>query len=75
MLKKWKEWWAVYRAVIKQDLYRRGYDYAAGALLRKEETPRTLEARQGQDKNAFDAGMNMAIFDLVRLKAVEDDLI
>lgn len=49
--------------------YRRGYDWAAGALLAGEETPDTLECYLiGTDYDAFDRGANSAIRDFDKLK-------
>lgn len=70
MFKKWRQFRAIHRASVKRNLYRRGYDYAAGVLLRGEMTPEALEAEQARShRNCFDDGMDMAIHDMWVLKA------
>lgn len=59
--------------MTKSRSYRDGYDYAAGSLLRKEETPRTLEEAIDMNPNDFDRGMNDAIKEVIRLGVVEDN--
>ena len=49
-----------------------GYDWAAGVLLRKEETPLSIEAIYGHDSSAFDLGVYTAIDTILRLKVSED---
>lgn len=59
--------------------YERGYNFAAGALLRGEESVRSLEERvyspfpQNEQANEFDRGVRDAIFRLVRANVVEDN--
>jgi hypothetical protein len=53
--------------------YKKGYDFAAGKILRREETPLSLDEMQDMDPCSFDRGMNAAINYLVILKVVEED--
>lgn len=56
------------------ELYTRGYNYAAGSLLRSEETPLSLDAKcWSNDYNDFDRGINAAIIKLRVLGIIEDD--
>ena len=58
-----------------ENLFNRGYDYAAGLLLRKESSPINIQAIISKDKDSFDWGMLAAISDLINLGYVEDDRI
>lgn len=67
-----------WRKLHSEKRYREGYDYAAGALLRGEETAKTLsnyllEAHAFNQHNIFDRGVEDAMLKLIRLKAIEDD--
>lgn len=55
--------------------YRDGYDFAAGALLRDEMTPRQIEEMywDGEPLAYFDKGCNDAIALLVAMGVVKDD--
>jgi hypothetical protein len=54
--------------------YEQGYNYAAGSLLRKEETPATLQAKIGFEKNhPFDKGIIAAINCLTNNICIFDD--
>jgi hypothetical protein len=55
-------------------VYRDGYDYAAGRLLRKELTPEELIDQQDCNPNEFDDGMNAAVADIVLLRGELDRL-
>lgn len=58
----------------KAQTRRDGFDFAAGAMLRGEETPLSLDAMQSNDyRDSFDFGMDDAIDCLVRLGVVEDN--
>lgn len=55
-------------------LYNMGYDWAAGAILRGEETPRSIDVKiWGPTRNTFDCGAEMATHKLIRLGVIEDD--
>ena len=52
-----------------------GYNWAAGALLRGEETPLSIDANIFQNNyTVFDQGVNDACRELIRLGVVENDL-
>lgn len=53
--------------------YREGYNYAAGALLRYEETPASLQAYTYGSSDVFDKGINAACRDLLEARIIEDD--
>lgn len=61
----------------RKQLFNRGYDYAAGSLLRGEETPISLESRwwHNVDNNEFDSGIMAATAKLIDLGIIEDDTI
>jgi len=59
----------------KEDMterFRKGYDYAAGSLLRREKTPRELDELESY-RDDFDKGMDRAIDDAVQAKLCVDD--
>ncbi|MBU1655142.1 MAG: hypothetical protein KJ558_10020 [Gammaproteobacteria bacterium] len=57
----------------KAENYRRGFDYAAGALIRREETPDSLRAKIWTgDEDEFDRGMLDAARELVRCGTIDD---
>ena len=65
--KKKKEKTALYE-------YNSGYDYAAGAILRKEETPHDIDMKINWISfNKFDSGAVAAINDLVALGTIKDN--
>ena len=61
----------------EKNLFISGYNYAAGALLRKEETPMSIDSNcwgfESSSSHYFDLGCDMAIEELIRLKVIEDD--
>ena len=68
------KWFQERKQRVDQDLYCRGYDYAAGALLRGEKTPLVLNAEQvDYNRNLFDFGMDAAIAKVTELGIVKDD--
>lgn len=72
MIKAWlqRRWLSRHRS-----LYKSGYDWAAGTILREESTPAGIETRYCNtfDHNAFDDGAEEAVDRLVFLGAVKDD--
>lgn len=73
-----KQWLRDRKARQREESYSRGYNFAAGALLRGEETPASLEAQIWPDHDngpldAFDRGVMDAVRALVRHKVVEDN--
>jgi hypothetical protein len=75
MFPSFTKWRKGRRLAREAQLERNGFDYAAGALLRKEETPISLEAQWWHNTNsgAFDRGVMRATYTLIDLKVVEDD--
>lgn len=62
MFKKWKE-------KKKADLYRRGYDWAAGLLLREECCIESIQAQISiSDYDSFDKGVEQAISDFIKMR-------
>ena len=62
------------RAKRKAQAWRDGYDWAAGALLRKEETPASIEAYAcDTDRNEFDRGAYAACDKLVGLGVIAEN--
>ncbi len=61
----------------RKKLFNRGYDFAAGSLLRGEETPISLESKwwRSPNSNEFDSGVGAATSKLIDLGIVEDDSI
>lgn len=60
----------------KMELYYNGFDFAAGVLLRREQTPVQLDSLVNwQEADNFDLGMDAAIDIIVGLNFVEDDRI
>ena len=56
--------------------YNDGYDYAAGALLRKEETPLSIDAKiHWAYSNKFDSGIIGAMNKLISLGIIKDNRI
>lgn len=64
---------AIRKMLKRKELFRRGFDYAAGALLREEKTPFQLEAEQASDYGPFDRGMDEAIDQLVSMGIASDN--
>lgn len=61
-----------YKAKQKAEQERKGYDWAAGALLRGEETPMSIDAyTNGNDRTAFDFGADEACRKLISLGVVK----
>ncbi|RLB78951.1 MAG: hypothetical protein DRH06_00235 [Deltaproteobacteria bacterium] len=55
--------------------WNRGFDWAAGALLRDEETPMSIDSyASGNDKDRFDMGAYAACKQLIELGIIENDL-
>lgn len=71
---KWLTHWQERK---KQARFNRGYDYAAGALLRGEETPGSLEAKWWHNpySDEFDTGVMTATKRLINLNVIEDNSI
>lgn len=73
MFTKIRNWYREQIAVRKAANYRRGYDYAAGALVRGEETPASLSAKiWHDDRDEFDRGMMDAAREMVFRGLAED---
>ena len=53
--------------------FRKGYDFAAGQLLRKEKTARELDELGSSFRDDFDRGITQAINDAVLFKLCVDD--
>lgn len=70
-------WWQRRKERKRIRKFNAGYDYAAGALLRGEETPISLEAQWWHNIYAdeFDSGVMAATFKLVDLGVIVDDSI
>lgn len=64
-----------YRDRREEKRFNDGYDYAAGALLRGEETPLSLEAQWWRNpySGTFDSGIRAATYRLIDLGVIEDD--
>lgn len=75
MIKKIKEWLIAREKLINKRLYDRGYNWAAGELLRLEATPLVIQSYYecNGERNCFDAGAEDAVNELVRLGVVKDD--
>jgi hypothetical protein len=58
-----------------QERYVAGYDYAAGAILRKEESPVALDLMQNKDDLDWNRGVDGAIAVLVKIGFCVDDRI
>jgi len=53
-----------------------GYDWAAGALLRGDETPMSIDAYTcGNDMSEFDFGADDACRELIKLGVIQDDTV
>lgn len=60
----------------REKQFKDGFDFAAGALLRREHTPMSLESFFfGRDMSQFDFGIDAAIDIIVGLNFVYDDRI
>lgn len=76
MFAKYKAWTARRDAIRRRKEFIRGYNWAAGALLRGEETPGSIESCQYLPMwTSFDSGTIKAIEKLLELKVIEDDRI
>lgn len=77
MLNHIKDWLEKRRAAAREAEYRRGYDWAAGRLLRGHATPITIEAytyiRYSPRYDDFDRGADAAVDRLVEAGVIEDD--
>ena len=67
------EWMKRRRAKRIERLWKAGYDYAAGRLLRSETTPQGLEWEQAGRYTAFDKGMDSAMTRLCMARVIKDD--
>jgi len=56
-----------------QERWNDGFDWAAGALLRREETPASLSRHVDFLQHPFDRGARAAIDLIVRIGDIEDD--
>ena len=75
-IKRLRQRSATRKILKRKELFRRGFDYAAGALLREEKTPFQLEAEQdGDHYDPFDRGMTEAIHQLVSMGIASDNRI
>lgn len=71
-----KKWLKERKEKKKLNSYLNGFDFAAGVLLRREQTPIQLDSLANwQDANDFDLGMDAAIDVIVGLNFVEDNRI
>ena len=76
LYKKYKEYKRKIKDNKRDTLWKNGYDWAAGSLLREELTPRSLyEQINSSDRNAFDLGAEAACNYLILLTIIEDDTI
>ena len=65
-----------YKQRKKEEQRINGYDWAAGALLRKEETPQSIDAYvYGNDRTAFDFGAKEACDRLIKLGIIKSDYV
>lgn len=72
MLKQLRQWRERRQAAQRTADFNRGFDYAAGALLRGEETPQSLEAKVWEVES-FDRGMFAATDKLVQAGLIQDN--
>ena len=70
-----KEWNLERTNKLHKEEYDRGYDFAAGILLRGEETPNSLMGKYGNSDSwdLFDEGANDATNHLIREGVIEND--
>ena len=69
-----KKWLKKRKEKAERKEYKRGYDYAAGALLRGEETPLSIEAHYFRDDwTFFEDGANDAVTCLIAKGVVKND--
>ncbi|MCK5608216.1 hypothetical protein KAR91_40415 [Candidatus Pacearchaeota archaeon] len=65
-----------HREKKKQEARINGYNWAAGALLRGEETPMSIDAyTSGNDRTEFDFGAEEACNKLINLGVIVNDII
>jgi len=70
------KWLKDYIKKNKETAWKEGYNWAAGALLRGEETPISIEAyTYNNNKEAFDFGSEEAVNKLIELNIILDDRI
>ena len=73
---QYKTWLARKRKRKERIAWLAGYDWATGALLRKEETPLSLDAYTcGYPRTHFDHGVDAACAYLIKLGVIKDNLI
>ncbi|RLB94673.1 MAG: hypothetical protein DRH26_00530 [Deltaproteobacteria bacterium] len=66
------KWFAKRKEKKKFQTWTKGYDWAAGALLRGDETPVSIEAYTNCcDRDSFDLGAEAATKDLLSLIVIE----
>ena len=76
MIYEIKQSFRMRNALKQKKLFNKGFDYAAGCLLRSEKTPFELEAEEVTDyHNSFDEGMDCAIRLLCVYRVCNDDRI
>lgn len=70
-------WWQRRKEKKRVHRFNAGYNYAAGTLLRGEESPISLEAQWWHNVYAdeFDSGVMAATYRLVELGVIVDDSI
>ncbi len=68
------KWVGYNKEVKKQKELRRGFDWAAGVLLKEEETPISIESYCNSiDRGFFDMGAEEAVNLLIKLGIIIDD--
>lgn len=76
MFKKLKAWTARRDEIRRTKEFIRGYDWAAGALLRGDETPMSIEVCMCASMwTSFDSGCIAATGKLLDLNVIKDDRI
>lgn len=68
-----KTWLEAHRKRVRNNAYLRGYNWAAGALLRGDETPASVDIHTYGCSDPFDRGANDATARLIALGAVVND--
>lgn len=76
MFNKIKAWTARRDEIRRKKEFIRGYNWAAGSLLRKDETPVSITSCMYKSMwTIFDSGAIAAIEKLIDAKVIEDDRI
>jgi hypothetical protein len=78
MINKIKKWYTKKKKEKYAAQWQESYDWAAGKLLRGEETPLSIELTYGirnniNENNPFHSGVSAAINKLLELKAIKND--